>query len=91
MIFLTITNACVLLEIGQIVGWRMRVIPEELIGRVFGAVRLVVLIGTVPGALVGGAIADRYGPRTSIVISGIGYLSLALIVPLFGAIRRERR
>jgi MFS family permease len=91
MIFLTITNAFVLLEIGQIVGWRMRVIPEELVGRVFGAVRLVVLIGTVPGALVGGALADRYGPRTSIVLSGIGYLSLALIVPLIGAIRRERR
>jgi len=89
--FLTITNACVLFEIGHIVGWRMRVIPEALVGRVFGAVRLVVLIGTVPGALVGGALADRFGPHTSIVISGIGYLSLALAVPALGAVRRERR
>jgi len=91
VIFLTLTNACVLFEIGQIIGWRMRVIPEELVGRVFGAVRLIVLIGTVPGALAGGALADRFGPRTSIVISGIGYLSLALAVPLLGAVRRERR
>jgi MFS family permease len=91
VIFLTLTNACVLFEIGQIVGWRMRVIPEELVGRVFGAVRLIVLIGTVPGALVGGALADRYGPRTSIVISGIGYLALALAVPAIGCVRRERR
>jgi MFS family permease len=89
--FLTITNACVLFEISQIVGWRMRVIPEALIGRVFGAVRLIVLIGTVPGALVGGYLADRYGPRSSIVLSGIGYLALASIVPAIAAIRRERR
>jgi MFS family permease len=69
----------------------MRVIPEDLVGRVFGAVRLIVLIGTVPGALVGGALADRFGPRTSIVISGIGYLAIALSVPAIAAVRRERR
>ena len=91
IVFLTISNACVLFEIGQIVGWRMRVIPEDLVGRVFGAARFVVLVGTVPGALIGGALADRFGPRTSIVVSGIGYLSLALAVPAIGAIRRERR
>ncbi|MBD5634356.1 MAG: MFS transporter [Candidatus Eremiobacteraeota bacterium] len=91
MIFLTITNACFLFEIGQVVGWRMRVIPEELVGRVFGAVRLVARIGTVPGASIGGALADRYGPRLSIVVSGIGYLALALILPAIGSVRRERR
>jgi MFS family permease len=91
IVFLTITNACVLFEIGQIVGWRMRVIPEELVGRVFGAVRLVVLVGTVPGAVLGGALADHFGPRMSIVVSGIGYLTLALLVPTIGVLRRERR
>ncbi|GAC1303307.1 MAG: MFS transporter [Vulcanimicrobiaceae bacterium] len=89
--FLAITNACVLFEIAQIVGWRMRVTPEAMVGRVFGAVRLVVLIGTVPGALLGGALADRYGARTPIVVSGIGYLAMALVVAAFPAIRRERR
>ncbi len=89
--FLAITNACVLFEIAQIVGWRMRVTPEHLIGRVFGAVRLVVLVGTVPGALIGGALADRYGARTPIFVSGVGYLTMALAVAAFPAIRRERR
>ena len=89
--FLALTNACLLFEIAQIVGWRMRVTPEELVGRVFGAVRLVILLGTVPGALIGGALADRYGARTPIVISGVGYLVMALAVAAFPAIRRERR
>jgi len=89
--FLAITNACVLFEIAQIVGWRMRVTPEAVVGRVFGAVRLVVLIGTVPGALIGGALADRYGARLPIVVSGIGYLAMALVVAAFPAVRDERR
>jgi MFS family permease len=89
--FLTLTNACVLFEISQIVGWRIRVIPEALVGRVFGVVRLIVLLGTVPGALLGGALADRFGPHMPIVVSGIGYLVLAFLAPAIGAVRRERR
>ncbi len=91
LIFFALTDACVLFEVAQIVGWRMRVTPEDLVGRVFGAVRLVVLVGTVPGALLGGALADRYGARTPIVVSSIGYLAMALAVAAFPAIRRERR
>jgi MFS family permease len=89
--FMAITNGCVLFEIAQIVGWRMRVIPEALVGRVFGAVRLVVLCGTVPGALVGGVLADRFGARVPIIVSCAGYLAMAAIVGLLPAIRRERR
>jgi hypothetical protein len=33
------------------------VIPEDMIGRVFGVIRLIVLLGMVPGSLFGGAIA----------------------------------
>ena len=80
-----------LFEIAQIVGWRMRVTPDDVVGRVFGAVRLVVLIGTVPGALIGGALADRFGARVPIVVSGIGYLAMALAIAAFPAVRRERR
>jgi MFS family permease len=89
--FMAITNGCVLFEFAQIIGWRMRVIPEELVGRVFGAVRLVVLCGTVPGALVGGALADRFGARVPILVSCFGYLTMAIVVGLVPAIRRERR
>ena len=89
--FLAITNACVLFEIAQIVGWRMRVTPAHLVGRVFGFVRLVVLIGTVPGALAGGALAERFGARVPLVVSAAGYLVMALALPAFSSIRRERR
>ncbi len=89
--FLALTNACVLFEVAQIVGWRMRVTPELLVGRVFGAVRLVVLIGTVPGALVGGYLADRYGARVPIVVSGVGYLAMSIVIALVPTIRRESR
>jgi MFS family permease len=89
--FLSLTNACVLLEVTQIVGWRTRITPQELVGRVFGVSRLVVLAGTVPGAIVGGILADRYDARLPIVISGLGYLAMALAIALFPAIRRETR
>ncbi len=89
--FLVLTNACALFELAQIVGWRMRVTPAPLVGRVFGAVRLVVLLGTVPGALIGGYLADRFGARTPIVVSGIGYLAMAIAIVALPTIRRERR
>jgi MFS family permease len=91
MISMALTNACVMFEIAQIVGWRMRVTPADLVGRVFGAVRLISLVGTVPGAIIGGLLADTYGPRISIVISGFGYIALAIAVAATPAIRRERR
>jgi MFS family permease len=89
--FLSLTNGCVLFEVAQIVGWRVRVTPDEMIGRVSGAARLVALAGTVPGALAGGALADHFGARSAIVVSGAGYLAMALFVALVPAIRREAR
>jgi MFS family permease len=91
IVCLAVTNGFVLFEIAQIVGWRMRIVPEALVGRVFGAVRLVVLIGTVPGAIIGGALADTYGARVPILVSGAGYLAMALIVWFVRPIRDERR
>jgi predicted MFS family arabinose efflux permease len=91
VLFLALTNGCVLFEIAQLVGWRMRIIPEELVGRVTGAARFIALLGTVPGALVGGALADRFGARCAILVAGYGYLALALAIAAFPAIRRERR
>jgi len=91
VIFMAISSGCFLFEIAQIVGWRMRVIPEDLVGRVFGAVRLVVLFGTVPGALAGGALADRFGARIPLAVSCLGYLVMAVLVAALPVIRRERR
>jgi MFS family permease len=89
--FLALTNACVMFEIAQIVGWRTRVTPDGLVGRVFGAARLLALAGTVPGAILGGALADHFGARLPIVASGFGYLVMALLVAAIPAIRNERR
>ena len=79
------------LYISHVLGWRMRIIPEGTVGRVFGAVRLLVLCGTLPGALIGGAIADTYGARMAIAVSILG--TYAVVVWLFAnrTVREERR
>ena len=77
--------------ITTIVSWRMRVIPEELIGRVFGVVRLIVLIGIMPGSILGGWLADRAGVRPTMAISAFGYFAFALLLVLSRAVRVERR
>jgi len=49
------------------------------------------LIGSVPGALIGGALADRYGARAPLILAGFGYLGMALFAAALPALRRERR
>jgi MFS family permease len=89
--FWAITNAVVQFEISQIIGFRLRVIREEYVGRVFGAVRLFVLCG-IPLAAVGfGYTADHWGARLAMGISAVGYLLVALFVYAVPAIRAETR
>jgi MFS family permease len=87
----TVCAACGAYEVTAIVSWRMRVIPEELIGRVFGVVRLLVLAGMVPGSILGGVIADRWGTRSVMGISGVAFLILALVLAASPRVRAERR
>jgi hypothetical protein len=47
--------------ITTIIAWRMRVLPEDAVGRVFGVVRLLAMVGTLPGAIAGGYVADHFG------------------------------
>ncbi len=90
-IFWALTNAVVQFEISQIVGFRLRVVREEYVGRVFGAVRLLVLCG-IPVAAIGfGYTADHWGARLAMGISAIGYLLVALCVYAIPAIRGETR
>ena len=91
VLFLALANAMGTFEIAQIVGWRLRVIPEELVGRVFGAARCVVLMGAAPGALLGGVLADRYGARLPMILSGVGYLAVSLLIWYLPTVRNERR
>lgn len=74
-----------------IVSWRMRVIPEHLLGRVFGVVRLIVLLGILPGSILGGWLADHIGVRPTMLISAVGYFVFTLVLLFSRAVREERR
>ena len=87
----TVCAACGAYEITSIVAWRMRVIPEDMIGRVFGVIRMLVLVGMFPGSLLGGILTDRLGPRGVMAISGFGFLLLAVNLIFSQAVRAERR
>ncbi len=78
-------------EVATIVAWRMRVAPEDKVGRVSAAVRLIALIGLVPGTLIGGWIAQAYGAREVMLISSIGWTIAALYAGAIKALRREAR
>jgi MFS family permease len=88
---ITVCAACGAYEITAIVSWRMRVIPEEMIGRVFGVIRLLVLVGMVPGSILGGLAADRWGTRAVMAISGVAFLLLASNLAASRTLRAESR
>lgn len=77
--------------LAHLLGWRMRVIPEDTVGRVFGAVRLLVLAGTLPGALIGGAITDAYGARSAIIFSLLVSLCTVVYIACSRTVRDEAR
>jgi MFS family permease len=90
-IFYGLASAAGSFQVTQIVGWRLRIVPGDKIGSVFGAVRLVALIGMVPGAIIGGYLAQLYGPRFAIIVSGIGFLAFAFYIISSRAVREECR
>lgn len=89
--FWTTSNILASFEIAQIIGFRMRVTPEEMIGRVMGAVRLLVLSGLAPGILVFGWVADHRSPHAAMSIAVVGYAVAAVAALLTPAIRNETR
>jgi MFS family permease len=78
-------------EIAQIIGFRMRVTSEEMVGRVMGAVRLLVLSGMAPGVLLFGYVADRYSPHAAMWIGCLGFIAMALAAASIPALRNETR
>ncbi|HTU81670.1 MAG TPA: MFS transporter [Candidatus Acidoferrales bacterium] len=85
------SNVLASFEFAQIVGFRMRVTPEALIGRVMGAVRLFVLSGMAPGVLAFGWVADRYTPHTAMWISCLGFFAMGLAALATPVLRKETR
>jgi hypothetical protein len=63
--------------------------PPELIGRISASMTFV-LIGVVPlGALLGGALGDAIGPRSALLVAGVGIL-LTPVWLLFSPVRSLR-
>jgi MFS family permease len=85
------SSACATFSVTTLIAWRMRIIPEPMIGRVFGVIRLFVLIGMLPGSLLGGWIADRYGTRMDMLISSIGFAAVVVALINMKSLRRDRR
>lgn len=77
--------------ITTIVSWRMRIVPEAMLGRVFGVVRLWVLCGILPGSLAGGWCADHLGVRATMAISAFGYFAFTLVMAASRRVREEAR
>lgn len=90
-IFWALGNGCANFEIAQIIGFRLRVTPEDYVGRVFGVVRLVSLAGMAPGILGFGYLADRFSPHLAMTVSAYSYLAVALAAIASPAVRNESR
>ncbi len=75
-------------ELAAIMAWRLTVIPQARLGRVVGAVNVIALGGTVPGAILGGWLCDHAGPRAAMAVAGLGYLA-CLTVVAFALLRRS--
>jgi predicted MFS family arabinose efflux permease len=88
---ITFSSICAGYRITTVISWRLRVIPEQLVGRAFGVIRLLVLIGVFPGSILGGWLADSIGVRPTMLISAYGYAAMALLLLLSPAVRNERR
>ena len=88
---IVVASMCAGYYITTIVSWRMRIVPAELVGRVFGVVRLVALIGILPGSLAGGWLADHVGVRETMAISAFGYMLIAACMTMSRAVRSESR
>jgi MFS family permease len=85
------SNTVANFEIAQIIGFRMRVSPPEAIGRVMGAVRLVVLAGMAPGVILLGYVSDHSSPHDAMWIACIGYIVIAIVALCLPTLRNETR
>ncbi|MBV8688558.1 MAG: hypothetical protein JOZ59_00495 [Candidatus Eremiobacteraeota bacterium] len=89
--FWALANMAANFEIAQIIGWRLRITPEHMVGRVTGAVRLVVLLGMIPSVVGMGYVADHIGAHVAMAIGAFGYLAIALIGFFMPCVRNESR
>ena len=61
---------------------RQRLIPDEMLGRVGASYRFLVYLGMPFGALVGGLLANQFGVRPAIFVSGSILVLVGLLLPM---------
>jgi len=61
---------------------RQRLIPDEMLGRVGASYRFLVYLGMPFGALVGGLLANQFGVRSAIFVSGSILVLVGLLLPM---------
>ena len=64
------------------VALRQRLIPDEMLGRVGASYRFLVYLGMPFGALVGGLLANEFGVRSAIFVSGSVLMLVGLLLPV---------
>lgn len=64
------------------VALRQRLIPDELLGRVAASYRFLVILGMPVGAFIGGMIANEFGVRTALLVSGSSLVAIGAVVPV---------
>ena len=86
-------------SLGSVMVWniltialRQRLIPDEMLGRVGASYRFLVYLGMPFGAVVGGVLANEFGVRSAIFVSGSVLVLVGLLLPLVlqGVERYER-
>jgi predicted MFS family arabinose efflux permease len=94
-----VVGALSAVSLGSVMVWnvltlalRQRVIPDEMLGRVGASYRFLVYLGMPFGALAGGLLANAFGVRSAIFVSGSVLVTVGLMLPvvLRGVERYER-
>lgn len=70
---------------------RQAVTPEPLLGRMTSTMRWLILLPSIPGALLGGWLGEHLGLRTALAAGGTGALVLALAGWRFTHLPRQQR
>ncbi|HSP27135.1 MAG TPA: MFS transporter [Ilumatobacteraceae bacterium] len=83
-----VVGALSAVSLGSVMVWnvltlalRQRVIPDEMLGRVGASYRFLVYLGMPFGALAGGLLANEFGVRSAIFVSGSVLVSIGLLLP----------
>lgn len=73
------------------IAWRVRIIPVEKFGRVFGSMRFISVPGMFFGGLIGGVLGDHFGTQKAITIGISIYIIWATYMWRFTSLREDKR